>query len=64
MKRLLEADVVKYQKMRKLAVDDGDDYAVTVIDFQICRIRAILEENKEQEMAYARIIWTMQEQGR
>lgn len=64
MKDLLYKDISKYEEMRERAVSAGDEYAVTVIDIQISRIRAIIEDRKEEELFYTRQLWTIQEIGR
>ena len=52
------------QKMREKAVLSGDEYAVTVIDIQVGRIKAILEDNSKEAAFYTRKLWAMQEIGR
>ena len=64
MKTLLERDIIKYKKMREKTVLSGDEYAVTVIDIQVGRIKAILEDNSKEAAFFTRKLWTMQEIGR
>ena len=63
-KRILDTELKKYRIRKERAAFLHDGYALEVIDLQIRRIEAEIEGDIVKMMAYARKIWTLQENGR